>query len=207
MNEMNFVKSSLRKLAYPERILNIAVFKARRTYFQSTKNERSKCKQRVVVPYVPCLETFKTHLRKFDTNLVFRHSNKLKSQLNNNKPPSTTPSGVYKIDCKSCDKCYIGETGRDLNIRIKEHKYDVKKSKPESGIANHHIETGHKFNFSNARIVYPCNNKKNMLIVESSLIWYFTRQDRAVNLNYGFAPQNMLLSYYINNLLAGDINN
>ena len=207
MNETNLIRSSLSKLAYPERILDLALRKARRTHFQTIKNERIKCKRMLVVPYVPSLETFKTHLRKFDTNLVFRHSNKLKSQVNNNKPPSTTASGVYKIDCKSCNKCYIGETGRDLSIRIKEHKYDVKKSKPESGIADHHMETGHNFNFKKARIVYPCNNKKNMRIVESSLIWYYTRQDRAVNLNYGFAPQNMLLSYYIGNLLAVDVNN
>ena len=32
---------------------------------------------------------------------------------------------VYKMDCKSCDKCYVGESGQDLNIQIKEHKYDV----------------------------------------------------------------------------------
>ena len=28
-----------------------------------------------------------------------------------------------------------------------------------------------------------------MRIVESSLIWYFTRQDRAVSLSFGFAPK------------------
>uniref|UniRef100_T1IJ03 GIY-YIG domain-containing protein n=1 Tax=Strigamia maritima TaxID=126957 RepID=T1IJ03_STRMM len=29
--------------------------------------------------------------------------------------------GVYQIPCKTCDKIYIGQTGRALNIRIKEH--------------------------------------------------------------------------------------
>ena len=96
----------------------------------------------------PCLETFKPHLRKFDTNLVFRHSNKLKSQLINNKPPSTRQSGVYKIDCDSCHKSYIGETGYDLSIRIKEHTDDLGLGKKaESGIVNHNKETGHSFNF------------------------------------------------------------
>ena len=200
MYEINFVKASLRNLAYPDRILNIALFKARQTHFQSIKNERSKCKQMIVVPYAPCLETFKPHLRKFDTNLVFRHSNKLKSQLINNKPPSTRQSGVYKIDCESCNKSYIGETGRGLSTRVKKHTNDLRLGKKaESGIVNHNKETGHSFDFGNARIIFPCKNKKKMQIVESSLIWYFTRQNRAVNLNYGFAPKNMLLSYYIKN--------
>ena len=157
--------------------------------------------------YAPCLETFKPHLRKFDANLVFKHSNKLKSQLINNKPPPSSQSGVYKIDCNSCHKSYIGETGRDLSIRVGEHRNDERLSvKLDSGIVDHNIETGHHFDFANARIIYPCNNKDKMHLVESSLIWYFTRQDRAVNLNYGFAPKNMLLSYYIKNLLPRDLN-
>ena len=88
----------------------------------------------VVVPYVPCIETFKTHLPKFNTNLVFRYSNKLKTQLNHTKPPSTKQSVVYKIDCQSCEKSYIGETTRDLDIQVKEHQYDMETCKPECGI-------------------------------------------------------------------------
>ena len=206
-HEINFIKTSLKNLAYPDRILKIALFKAKRIHFQSIKNERNKCKQMIVVPYAPCLETFKPHLRKFDANLVFKHSNKLKSQLINNKPPPSSQSGVYKIDCNSCHKSYIGETGRDLSIRVDEHRNDERRSvKLDSGIVDHNIETGHHFDFANARIIYPCNNKDKMHLVESSLIWYFTRQDRAVNLNYGFAPKNMLLSYYIKNLLPRDLN-
>ena len=115
-----------------------------------------------------------------------------------NKPPYTRQSGVHKIDCESCHKSYIGETGRDLSTRVKEHTDDLRLGKKaESGIVNHNKETGHSFDFGNARIIFPCKNKKKMQIVESSLIWYFTRQNRAVNLNYGFAPKNMLFSYYI----------
>ena len=32
-----------------------------------------------------------------------------------NKPKNTQiTSGVYEIPCKTCDKVYVGETGRDL---------------------------------------------------------------------------------------------
>ena len=34
---------------------------------------------------------------------------------------------VYKVDCLSCDQCYIGETGRKLEVRIKEHKEEADK--------------------------------------------------------------------------------
>ena len=32
---------------------------------------------------------------------------------------------VYKIICKSCDKVYVGETGRKVGTRLKEHQKDV----------------------------------------------------------------------------------
>ena len=32
---------------------------------------------------------------------------------------------VYKIPCKSCDSVYVGETGRKLGTRVKEHMKDV----------------------------------------------------------------------------------
>ena len=39
---------------------------------------------------------------------------------------------VYKISCASCEKCYIGETGRKFGTRLKEHKTEVESitSKP-----------------------------------------------------------------------------
>jgi len=39
---------------------------------------------------------------------------------------------VYKIPCASCEKCYIGETGRKFGTRLKEHKMEVESitSKP-----------------------------------------------------------------------------
>jgi hypothetical protein len=33
--------------------------------------------------------------------------------------------GIYKVSC-SCGKCYIGETGRSFQVRIKEHEADIK---------------------------------------------------------------------------------
>ena len=32
---------------------------------------------------------------------------------------------IYKIPCASCEKCYIGETGRKFGTRLKEHKTEV----------------------------------------------------------------------------------
>ena len=34
---------------------------------------------------------------------------------------------VYQVDCLSCDSTYIGETGRKLETRIKEHRSEAEK--------------------------------------------------------------------------------
>ncbi|EZA54575.1 hypothetical protein X777_05696, partial [Ooceraea biroi] len=46
-----------------------------------------------------------------------------KDRLINGKQTSV----VYKIDCTNCDSCYIGQTKRHLDTRIKEHISDIKK--------------------------------------------------------------------------------
>ena len=35
--------------------------------------------------------------------------------------------GVYTIDCKGCDKKYIGETKRQLKVPAKEHRSEAEK--------------------------------------------------------------------------------
>ena len=50
----------------------------------------------------------------FSTILIFRYHNKLHDNLLNNKPNSNVNCGVYIIPCKSRDKGFVGENGRDL---------------------------------------------------------------------------------------------
>ena len=48
------------------------------------------------------------------------------------------------MECGGCDGIYIGETGRQLKIRISERKNDLEKEKMgESTLADHLIDHGH----------------------------------------------------------------
>ena len=44
---------------------------------------------------------------------------------------------VYEVPCGECEQVYIGEIGRNLKERLKEHQYAVKKENPKNGIAAH----------------------------------------------------------------------
>ena len=52
---------------------------------------------------------------------------------------------VYKIRCKDCEACYIGETKRTLKTRIKEH---INNKNNESVVWQHQINFRHEFDWN-----------------------------------------------------------
>ena len=204
--EINHIFASLQKLAYPKHILNKSLKKARRTFYRNNVSDGNKNvrKNNIVVPYIPSLEKIKQPLHQLGTNLVFKYDNKLSHNLVKNKPKINNEAGVYKIPCKSCDKSYIGETGRSLKKRITEHKKDIVLQKYESGVAEHVRETDHFFDFQNAKIVYPSNNTLKRHIIESTLISTLQKTDKTCNLNLGFAPHNVFLTKHLKEIIHLD---
>ena len=58
--------------------------------------------------------------------------------------PEDKTGVVYRIDCEECEASYIGQTGRQLKERIKEHRRATEKGNIlESGVAEHVASTGH----------------------------------------------------------------
>ncbi|UYV79396.1 hypothetical protein LAZ67_17002464 [Cordylochernes scorpioides] len=75
---------------------------------------------------------------------------------------------VYQIPCLNCNSVYIGETSRDLSIRIKEHQRNISKLNPNSLIVDHVRETGHTPDFNNTRILHTnAKTKTQRLILEA----------------------------------------
>jgi hypothetical protein len=52
-------------------------------------------------------------------------------------------SGIYQITCPTCNKKYIGQTGRSYKIRFHEHFRDFKYRNNKSSFAQHLLENGH----------------------------------------------------------------
>ena len=145
----------MKKLAYPDRILTKAYFKARASHFGNVKVYSDRPEKNIVVPYSPVLEPFKRTLRVINRGHLFKYNNKLGSSITKNRPESNIECGVYKIPCKDCDQSYIGETGRNMDARFREHKTDIAIQKKDSGVASHVMETNHSFDFENAKIIWP----------------------------------------------------
>lgn len=61
---------------------------------------------------------------------------------------------VYKISCKNCNVTYVGETKRQLQIRISEHKNNINRiSQTNNVITEHRINENHDFEWKNIEIL------------------------------------------------------
>lgn len=114
---------------------------------------------------------------KSENNLYNRIFTRLKSTT----PLNMQSNVIYKIPCVSCNRCYIGQTGRYMKQRIYEHKNDCKnyltKQNP-TALVEHKINTGHSFDFENVSIIGRQNNYRKRLLHEMIAI---KKEKRSVN--------------------------
>jgi hypothetical protein len=54
-------------------------------------------------------------------------------------------AGIYKLMCMDCNKVYIGQTGRTLRTRYKEHIRSIKYNKEDSGYITHILNNTHNY--------------------------------------------------------------
>jgi len=66
---------------------------------------------------------------------------------------------VYKIKCSDCQASYIGETARNLNTRLTEHKRAMRNGDASNHIAEHHQLTNHNIDWDSAQcLTYSTNH-------------------------------------------------
>ena len=76
-------------------------------------------------------------------------------------------TGVYSISCDDCKQVYVGQTGRSLHERIKEHRHSsMNYDSQYSALANHY-QSGHSASFDSAKIIHSEQNLKKRLIAEA----------------------------------------
>ena len=92
-----------------------------------------------------------------------------------------TAECVYKIPCNNCEKVYIGETGRKLNTRIKEHRKDTEQQtslvtqytraakkdslmeRHKSAVTDHSVQENHVIDWDLVKIVDREQDRKNKM--------------------------------------------
>ena len=127
---------------------------ATNTSNNSSPADNNKNKATIVVPYIPnTSEKFKKLCKKKGIQVHFKGTNTLRTALGNpkDKDPKNNQAGIiYHYQCPHiiCPSAYIGESGRYLGERVKEH------FKAPSPIHHHRTTTGHPMDPDQFNIVH-----------------------------------------------------
>ena len=81
---------------------------------------------------------------------------------------------ICKIECSDCQTSYIGETGRNLNTRLTEHKRATRNGDVNNHISEHHRQTNHRIDWDSAKCLTYSTNYFQRLTLES----WFTNLER-----------------------------
>ena len=93
---------------------------------------------------------------------------------------------VYRIHCKDCPKVYVGQTGRTLVHRLKEHQRSLTISNlTQSAVAEHTAQQSHDIDWESATVMDVEKQFHWRGILES---WYIWSETRAMNRNEGNLP-------------------
>ena len=86
--------------------------------------------------------------RKYDIHVAIKKNKNIFDIVCNKKTeeiPILQRSGVYKLNCGECGMVYVGESGRKLEIRLKEHARGEGDRNTNSLYARHFMDAGHEF--------------------------------------------------------------
>ncbi|UYV75456.1 hypothetical protein LAZ67_13000335 [Cordylochernes scorpioides] len=128
-----------------------------------------------VLPFSTTNSDIALFLRKFGIRTFFKNSPSLEASLRHPMTkssiklnPLSLNNGIYKISCNDCEQCYIGETGRTIATRIREHNRNIRSKDRKSLIFQHMADFDHSFNLDDTFSVYrDIGNKYQRLVLEA----------------------------------------
>ena len=208
--EISHLKRIFLKLCYPEHFIEKAITKARKRFFiPSPPQVHHKDSKFLSVPYHPNLEALQ---RKFNArskgqvSIVFNYNNTIRSKLTHNKVGKVVNNkvGVYQVPCKDCDKSYFGETGRGLNIRLKEHQRSYELMANNNVLVRHSFDEDHMINWEGTKLLFKSRDIGDRRVVEGALIHYANSMEG----NKSFTQEDPLINYLICNSIikSSDLN-
>ena len=167
--EMRHLVATLRGNGYPANM--VKPMQRKKDVTPNDGEEERKPLTTAIIPYTQGLsEQIKRVLRTYNIRTAFRSGVSLANLLTKVKDPvlpEDREGVVYKIRCL-CGDFYIGQTGRNTNTRIKEHKAACRLAKFESSaVAEHAWQDGHIIEWDQVEIVDTATATNERLVKEA----------------------------------------
>ena len=120
--------------------------------------------------YSPLTRKATNLFKRTNLNIAFRTTNTIHvHQQLSHKPSNINPSGVYELKCNTYNKAYIGQSGRSITIRHKEHIRYIRTNNPTSACAMHILDNRHEYGTvkETLKLLQPYNKGTKMNCLES----------------------------------------
>ncbi len=151
-------------LKYPKNILDCALARARNvTENNFSSNNLLALLYHDIFPNIPQV------LKTFSVNASFKNNCTVNNKLIKNSP-QYNEGYIYTIFCKNCNRFYIGQTGKTLEQRKKQHKYSGRTGQQSNALFIHVRATNHSIDWENCKKVKTSKSSVERNIIESSLI-------------------------------------
>ena len=118
--------------------------------------------------YIIISQTLEKSGMKVATNTGVKIQDVLK--MKRTKNDMSEKSVVYEIPCKGCYKTYVGETGRGVDVRLKEHRSDVKFHRTSNAIVLHIEECHHLPDWNETKLLEKNVKKRTRKVLEAAHI-------------------------------------
>jgi len=216
IREKEHIKTALNRCGYPnwaiDRVDNQMKNVSTATKQKKTQEkDKEKSRGLVVLPYVKGMSE-QTHrlFRKYKISTAMKPHTTVRQLLVHPKDKIDKDKStglVYQISCHNCDSVYIGETGRELKIRLNEHKKEVDTTMisttstragrklsssvmHKSAITDHAAQNNHIINWDETKIMKKEPNRFERQVKEAIVIRKSTkvmnRDEGAFKLSHGY---------------------
>ena len=129
-------------------------------------------------------------LTPLDIHTAFRPMRTLRDILVHVKdpvPPEAKSGTVYRVSCSGCPASYVGQTGRTVRDRVKEHRYALRTGNGNvSALAEHIINTGHLIDWDGVEVIDSHSDTFQCCVIEG---WHIVRQHHPLNGDQSQLPQ------------------
>ena len=184
--EKDHVAKALQNNGYPRRLV---VRNWHPPHSQQPKQQDTPTAT-VTLPYIRHLsETIRRILAPLGIRTCFRPHRTLRQtlvRLKDRTPLQQRAGVVYRIPCGSCAKVYIGQMGRTLEHRLKEHKRALTSGNTaQSAVAEHAVDHVHEIDWKEAEVVDSHPYYRQRCALEA---WHIRTEHQTMNRDEGPLP-------------------
>ena len=101
--------------------------------------------------------------RNTEVRIAFKPTNTIYQQLTE-KTHNNSSSGIYEIKCNTCNMKYVGQSGRHITTRYKEHIRYIRTNNKTSAYATHILNNRLEYGTAEntLKLIHPCSKGQRM---------------------------------------------